>query len=304
MIFQIHTKTPISAYSVLITVSIIFCFTSKISYAQVASSKDIADDRVSASELRREVINSFGRGRRNNPEDAKNRGMIPTGLTPKFDERVDCRGIDDYWAMDYSHKRGREAYHGGIDIPAPQGTPILAVADGVVVAKFMNERNPKGIEIMLRHSPPDTGLDTWIYTQYTHLLEMPTLDIGQRVRMGEVIGKTSNSGMSGREARRRYGSGGGSGRRGGPGVRRHALHFGVLYSTSRKYMKNEKRLIPVDAYWMDPNALYRKLPPFDSASLKALPEKQKQVPIPYMLSSGEIIPVDTKIIWPYSCSLK
>ena len=122
--------------------------------------------------------------------------------------------------------------------------------------------------------------------------------------MGEVIGKTSNSGISGREARRRYGNVEGGRRGGGSGVRRHALHFGVLYSTSRKYMKNEKLLIPVDAYWMDPNALYRKSPPFDSASLKALPENQKKVPIPYMLSSGEIVPTDTKLIWPYSCSLK
>ena len=301
--FQIQTETPVSAYSVLTAVMIIFCFTANMSYAQDSSSQDIANDKVSASELRREVINSFGRSRRNDPEYAKKRGMIPTGLTPKFDEGVNCRGIDDYWAMDYSQKRGREAYHGGIDIPAPQGTPIVAVADGVVVAKFMNEGNPKGIEIMLRHSPQDTGHPIWIYTQYTHLLEMPTLDVGRRLRMGEVIGKTSNSGISGREARRRDGNEEGR-RRGSSGVRRHALHFGVLYSASRKYMKNEKLLIPVDGYWMDPNALYRKSPPFDSALLKALPENQKQVLIPYMLSSGEVVPADCKIIWPYSCSQK
>jgi hypothetical protein len=120
--------------------------------------------------------------------------------------------------------------------------------------------------------------------------------------MGEVIGITSNSGISGREARRLYGSGDGRRRKGGSKIRRHALHFGVLYSTGRKYMINEKQLIPVDAYWMDPNALYRKSAPFDSASLKVLPENQKQVTIPYMLSGGEIVPADTKVIWPYSCS--
>jgi murein DD-endopeptidase MepM/ murein hydrolase activator NlpD len=305
IIFQLHVKNnQVCVCGFFIIVIIMFCFAANMSYAKVLNSQDIKNDQVSASELQPEVINSFGSGRRSDPQYAKKRGMIPTGLTPEFNERVNCRGIDEYWAMDYSRKRGREAYHGGIDIPAPQGTPILAVADGVVIAKFMNEDNPKGIEIMLRHSPQDTGHQIWIYTQYTHLLKMPTLDIGQRVQMGQVIGKTSNSGISGREARKRHGSGGGSGRRGGSKIRRHALHFGVLYSTSRKYMKNKKLLVPVDAYWMDPNALYRKSPPFDSASLKALPENQKLIPIPYMLTSGNIIPADTKLIWPYSCSLK
>ncbi len=248
---------------------------------------------------------SFGRGRRKNPVDAKKRGMIPTGLKPEFDKGVKCRGINETWAMSYTEKRGREAYHGGIDIPAPQGTPILAAADGIVVGKFMNKDNAKGIEIMLRHSPQDTGHPMWVYTQYTHLRKMPELDIGQRVKMGEVIGKTSNSGISGQEARERHGKNKRTRkRRRGSKIRRHALHFGMLYSTSRKYMINEKRLVPVDAYWMDPNALYRKSPPFDSASLKALPEDQKQVHVPYMLSSGEAVPADTKIIWPYSCSIK
>ncbi len=304
MKIQIQYKTPAYACSVLLLMLIVLCVTSSVSYPSESSSHEIVNDQVSAGDLKHEVIDSFGRGRREDPGNAKKRGMIITGLTPKFDERVKCRGIDEYWAMDYSRKRGREAYHGGIDIPAPQGTPILAAAGGVVVGKFMNKENAKGIEIMLRHSPEDTGHNMWVYTQYTHLLEMPELDIGQRLRMGEVIGKTSNSGISGREAKRRHGKSRDKERKGGSGVRRHALHFGVLYSTSRKYMINKKHLVPVDAYWMDPNALYRKGPPFDSASLKAMPEKQKQVPIPYMLPGGEFIPADTKLIWPYSCSQK
>jgi hypothetical protein len=257
---------------------------------------------------------SFGKASKNNPIHAKNRGLIPTGLTPKFDERVNCRGIDDYWAMDYSRKRGREAYHGGIDIPAPQGTPILAVANGVVVAKFMGKQGPRGIEIWLRHSPQDTGLNIWVYTEYAHLIAVPKLGIGQRVSMGEEVGKTSNSGLSGRETKRRYGNSKNkevSGRdrkhksgkrRNSSGVRRHALHFGVLYSTSGEYYKTQKILIPVNGHWMDPNGLYRQLEPFDSISLKALSENHKKIAIPYMTSKGEFVPVDTKIIWPYSCS--
>ncbi len=304
MKFQIQPKTLAAIFSILLII-VVFFSTKNASYAQDPDSRDLAADQVSTGELRQEVIDSFGRGRRENPANARKRGLIATGLTPEFDKNVNCRGIDEYWAMNYTQKRGREAYHGGIDIPAPQGTPILAVADGVVAGKFMNEGNPKGIEIMLRHRPEDTGHDMWVYTQYTHLLEMPNLVIGQIVRTGEVIGKTSNSGISGKEARDRHGKGRKKkNRMGGSGKRRHALHFGVLYSSSPKYMKNDKRIVPVDAYWMDPNALYRKSPPFDSASMKTLPQDKKQVTIPYVLPGGEFVPADTKIIWPYSCSGK
>ncbi len=302
MLFQIQNKTLASACIILITT---LCFTANELYAEVSGSEDLVNDQVGYSELTEEVANSFGRSRREDPADAKKRGMIPTGLKPAFDKGVRCRGIDETWAMSYTEKRGREAYHGGIDIPAPQNTPILAAADGTVVGKFMNKDNAKGIEIMLRHSPQDTGHPMWVYTQYTHLRKMPELDIGQRVKMGEVIGKTSNSGISGQEAREKHGKNKRMGkRRRRSKIRRHALHFGMLYSTSRKYIITEKRLVPVDAYWMDPNAMYRKSPPFDSASLKALPDDQKKVHVPYMLSSGETVPADTKIIWPYSCSIK
>ncbi len=304
MKFQIQNNILTGTFSIIVLI-VILSITENVSYAQDATIQDLAANQVSASELKQEVIDSFGKGRRSNPEYAKKRGLITTGLTPAFNKNVNCRGIDEYWAMDYTQKRGREAYHGGIDIPAPEGTPILAAADGVVAGKFMNKRNAKGIEIMLRHSPEDSGHDMWVYTQYTHLLEMPELDIGQRVRMGEVIGKTSNSGISGKEAKERHGKGRKKkNRMGGSGKRRHALHFGAFYSSSPKYMINNKHIVQVDAYWMDPNALYRKSPPFDSASLKALPQDQKQVAIPYILPGGEFVPADTKMIWPYSCSRK
>ena len=285
---------PIFIFSIIV----FFSLSIKSAYAQTPMDLTVLDYKVERSKLKHEVINSFGKGRRNNPKYAKNRGMITTGLTPKFDKNLIGRGIDEYWAMDYSKKRGREAYHGGIDIPAPKGTPILAVASGIVVAKFMNKGNPKGIEIIIRHSPNDIGLSMWVYSQYTHLLEMPDLKIGQIVKLGDIIAKTSNSGISGKEAKRRYGNSSGKRGKGNRfgGVRRNALHFGIFYSNSNKYMNNGKFLVPVDAYWMDPNALYKKTPPYDSKSLKVLSDYQKQILIPCMLESGEVKPKDTKVI--------
>ena len=104
------------------------------------------------------------------------------------------------------------AIHRGVDIPQLEGTPIRAVAEGVVVQKFANEGNRKGIEIMLRHTPAQTGLPFWTYSQYTHLLEMSPLPIGAKVALGQEIGKTSNSGKMGQR------------------IRRDALHFAILYS--------------------------------------------------------------------------
>ena len=225
---------------------------------------------------------------------ARDRGMIPTGLSPKFDEGVNCRGIDDGWAIDYTQKRGRDAMHGGIDIPAPRGMPIRAIAAGEVVAKALDDDGAQGIQIWLRHSPEDTGLLFWVYSQYTHLMEMPDFNIGHYVRMGDAIGKTGHTGISGSQAR--------TGLTGSKNTRRDALHLAILYTDSRKYYRDENLLLPQDARWMDPNAIYRKMPPYDSVSMKALPAEQKGIPIPYMLDDGTIVPADSKLIWPYFCS--
>lgn len=258
-----------------------------------ATGGSIAADRVGHAGVSQRTIRGITRGPRGDIQISRELGMIQTGLTPKFDSRVSCRGIDDYWAMDYSSKRGREAMHGGIDIPAPRGTPILAVAAGEVVTVLDDESVAQGIKIILRHSPQDTGHPFWVFTEYTHLLEPPRLPPGQRVRMGEPIAKTSNTGASGAE--------GHHGHEGGK-VRRDAVHFDVVFGPSPKYYLSERYAIPVDGHWMDPNALYRQHPPFDSQSMKALPAAEKKIPIPYMLPDGTAHPPDAKLVWPYACT--
>lgn len=226
--------------------------------------------------------------------DAIAYGLFETGLMPRFPANAKCRDIDEHYAKDYTPVRPQESYHGGIDIPAPYGTPMIAAASGTVVARYGADNSPRGIEIVLRHSPEDTGLPYWLYTQYTHFDKMPEWEIGRRVRIGEALGPTGNTGIAPLKGGRQQSA-----------RRRPAIHFAAFYTPSDKFAEITRRdttfIIPVGFRWMDPLALYRHSEPRDSNTMKALPETEKSIPIAVMFDDGEISPRDAKIIWPYTC---
>ncbi|MFZ9671111.1 MAG: peptidoglycan DD-metalloendopeptidase family protein, partial [Burkholderiaceae bacterium] len=181
-----------------------------------AIDKSLGEFQVSPDALSREMRCAITRSNRcpDGQELAKSRGLIETGLTPTFPERSFCQGVDETFAMSYSEKRGREASHGGIDIPADFNVPILAAANGTVVGIFSEQDGlARGRTVVLRHTPEDTGLTVWTYTEYAHLNEMPDLVVGQRIKMGEVLGPTGNSGngVGGKISRRN--------------LRRPAIHY-------------------------------------------------------------------------------
>jgi len=183
--------------------------------------------------------------------------------------------------------RFNHGMHAGLDIPTPEGTPILAIADGVVVAK--KEETPDGIGgigIIVQHAPADTGYSVWLYTRYKHLKEMPALDIGARVKLGQKIADTGTSGTSGRY----YGSGGHS-----------HLHLDLFVSPDDKYFSGEVVFFPINGQVADPLAIFRG-EPMDTASVRKLPADQKKAVIPYMTESGKIMSGSkARVIWPYAC---
>jgi murein DD-endopeptidase MepM/ murein hydrolase activator NlpD len=63
-----------------------------------------------------------------------------------------------------------------------------------VIAVFDADMSKRGIEIVLRHSPEEAGLPFWTYSAYGHLDKKPEMKIGQRVKKGQVLGPTGNSG--------------------------------------------------------------------------------------------------------------
>lgn len=91
-----------------------------------------------------------------------------------------------YKVSSYFGQRGRR-HHDGIDIPAPRGTPIVAVDNGVVVYSDNGIRG-YGNMIVIAHSED-------IFTVYAHN-RSNKVDKGDKVKKGQVIGLVGNTGRS------------------------------------------------------------------------------------------------------------
>jgi murein DD-endopeptidase MepM/ murein hydrolase activator NlpD len=91
------------------------------------------------------------------------------------------RGI---FSSGYKKRWGR--MHKGIDLAAPTGSPVLAAADGRVT--YASRYSSFGKLILIRHKP---GL----VTAYAHLSSID-VEVGERVKAGERIGKVGSTGHS------------------------------------------------------------------------------------------------------------
>lgn len=76
--------------------------------------------------------------------------------------------------------------HRAIDIAAPEGTPIAATNEGIVV--LAEELYLTGNAIYIDHG---MGL----FSQYAHLVEL-NVEVGDRVKQGEIIGLVGSTGFS------------------------------------------------------------------------------------------------------------
>lgn len=84
----------------------------------------------------------------------------------------------------YGEPRNKGArIHEGIDIPAPKGTPVLAVADGMIT-KVANKGNA-GKQVWLK-----VGNEQYFYAH----LDSWKVEEGEMVEKGKVIGTVGNTG--------------------------------------------------------------------------------------------------------------
>src|SRR5690625_1719391 len=88
---------------------------------------------------------------------------------------------------------GSYAMHAGVDFAAPLGTPIHAVTDGTVVYTGAGRLGRSSELVILEHTVGDTTFYSW----YVHMYpDGVFVEVGQRVRAGEVIAEVGNNGNS------------------------------------------------------------------------------------------------------------
>lgn len=110
--------------------------------------------------------------------------------------RADVNVIPSIWPVNgrlmdgFGHRSdpftGEAATHTGIDISAPQGTPVKATADGIVVHATWNAGY--GRCVVLDHG-------NGYQTLYGHLSRVDVID-GQEVRRGENVGEVGSTGRA------------------------------------------------------------------------------------------------------------
>lgn len=101
----------------------------------------------------------------------------------KFTSKV---RISSYYGPRKAPAPGASTFHRGVDIAAPIGTPVHAVAAGTVIKARGN--GSAGNEIKIKHN---NGVET----RYLHM-HKTAVRVGDKVRSGQVIGTVGNSGNS------------------------------------------------------------------------------------------------------------
>ncbi len=207
----------------------------------------------------------------------------PCGLTPVFPANLKCTGISSPYGSRTRYDGSLRpdtrfgGRHGGIDLTLEPGTPLLAIASGILMHKGEGDQM-EGIFLYLLHSPEETGLEDWMITKYQHLQLLPEIETGKRVLAGEVIAFSGKTGTS-------------DGHYGAAGYPH--LHLSVMKNLSGKPDDTTDKSIIKNTILTDPLLLFKH------AHTKTASEGQ--VLIPYKKINGEIWPKGSLAVWPVAC---
>ena len=119
---------------------------------------------------------------------SSNSAAPPVGFVGTLKLIVPVAGVQPNQLQDtFSDSRSEGRVHDAIDIPAAQGTPVVAAADGQIIKLFQSERGGTTIYQL--------STDRKLIFYYAHLQRYADgLSEGKFVRQGEVIGYVGDTG--------------------------------------------------------------------------------------------------------------
>jgi murein DD-endopeptidase MepM/ murein hydrolase activator NlpD len=118
-------------------------------------------------------------------------GKLASAKSEELKHLPAARPMEGRIVSGYGYRRdpfhGHIHFHAGIDVVAPVGTKIKAVGDGTVITSGYTEQG-YGLQIEINHG-------YGYVTKYAHLSQS-NVKVGQKVKRGDVIGLTGNTGYS------------------------------------------------------------------------------------------------------------
>ncbi len=220
------------------------------------------------------------------------RGVVQSGLTPEFPDGLDCPDIASEFASPFRYDGSKRpanrnaGLHGGMDISLDIGTPLLAIADGTVIAKGTGGR-ALGEFVWMYHPPESTGLDWHIFVKYQHLSKESPFEIGSAVSAGQTVALSGDSGTADKHFAFGY----------------PHLHASVFASTGAAYDKKGTRVRPRHSTKsIDLVALYLDRDRF--AKLIADPTYLDGTDVPVKALAIGATPEPGAKVWPVNCKPK
>ncbi|HLC26001.1 MAG TPA: M23 family metallopeptidase [bacterium] len=202
-------------------------------------------------------------------------GIFETGLTAEMPEDANCPVIASGFADRYNRSgRLRSEYaqwlfHAGVDWGLPEGTPIVAIADGRVIARQIDEPGSElGNHVIIRHYPRRDDISA----SYVHLSGF-NVDVNQEVKLGQVIGFVGKTGK---------------------GVTYSHLHLNI-YGRQQTQLGNRKIRYRYD---------FLQLLSGDMTPIDPVKKRNQKVKVAYMDQFGKVHPPGAKVIWPFICERK
>ncbi|MDD2693985.1 MAG: M23 family metallopeptidase [Candidatus Gracilibacteria bacterium] len=96
------------------------------------------------------------------------------------------------YSLNYKENDGS---HLGVDIRAPIGTPVLSMANGVVIRTVEADATGNKFIVVRHDNVPLNGVNQTLYSSYLHLSEI-LIPEGTKVKKGDMIGRVGMTGIA------------------------------------------------------------------------------------------------------------